>query len=140
MLVMARARLFTALLLATCGEAREHEEDLFDKVYTMHMRNPDSPLHNKGADKALICVPSTGKDCSVREAAYIKEVETYSEKMLKNATATLIKEERDAHQSGRPVRGDDEHWLFQRKNILYHLQDDLKDRKMRKWAKQHDEL
>ena len=151
------------LTLALCvlGSANPHEgENLFDKVWTQHMRDKDSPL-TRGKEH-IACVPSTGEECvsalvtnargtqserrphlpaqSEREVAYIKEVENFDHVQLKNATATLIKEERAAHQAGRKPTEAEERWMLQRKSILYHLQDDREASKTARWAKMHDEL
>ena len=88
----------------------------------------------------MCCVWSQSAD----ELAYIDEVKGYSEAQLRNASAVLLKEERKAHQSGKPPKKHAEEWIFRRKNILYHLLDDRKESARqaayRKWAKGHDEL
>ena len=119
------------------------EEDLFDKVYTMHMR--DSAWN--GEHGPIECEPRTGEKCSEREKKYTKEVIGLNLKQLKNQTAVLRKFERDAAQKGKMLKGDDDKWLMQRKSILYHLIDDAERKATEKkraanarWAKGHDEL
>ena len=119
------------------------EEDLFDKVYTMHMR--DSTWN--GPHGPIECEPRTGEKCSEREKKYTKEVIGLNLNQLKNHTAVLRKFEREAAQKGKMLEGEDDKWLMQRKSILYHLIDDAEKKATQqkraanaRWAKGHDEL
>ena len=133
------------LLLAAATQAEDdfhHDEtNLFDKVYTMHMRDG----HLIGRDKGIPCDPFTLEECDEKERRFIDHVkDMQNSEALKKETAKLVKEEREAFSKGKPYEGEDEHWLFQRKSILYHFRDDLEAKEKaemrRRWAESHDDL
>lgn len=130
-----------AFLLATSGWASNPDTNLFDKVYTMHMRDKNSKLHD---GPPIECVPATLEGCNEREADFARKVRSFNATVLKKMSNTIVEEERAAFQKGRPLSGDAERWMFERKSILYHLQDDLKAAEhaaaRKAWESRHDEL
>ena len=96
---------------------------------------------------ALECEPRTLEKCEERERKYVAEVKGLNLKQLKNQTAVLRNMERKAAQKEKPLKGDDDKWLMQRKSILYHLIDDAEKKHVEqkrqanaRWARGHDEL
>ena len=100
-----------------------------------------------GPDKTLACIPATLENCKERETVYTAEVKGMTLAQLKNETKYLIKHEREMARKGKPLEGDADRWLMERKNALYHLIDDaervVQKQKLaanKKWARGHDEL
>mmetsp|Transcript_4175 Transcript_4175/g.9114 ORF Transcript_4175/g.9114 Transcript_4175/m.9114 type:complete len:132 (-) Transcript_4175:238-633(-) len=129
-------RLLVALLFAYSTGSMA-AENLFDKVYTMHVR--DGTLLGGGRPK-IECLPATLNGCNEQEVAYVKKIKQevgITEAELKKESERLMQEER----TKLPTQGsDDEYWLFQRKSIVYHLIDDAHKEANRNWARRHDEL
>ena len=141
---MASTRLcaIIGLLAQVRASNKEEHRDLFDEVYTRHVRDATFSAHD-----AIRCIPRTLHGCSAEERAYIKEVKTLSLKELQNETAFLRSIEREAAQKGKPLKGAEDRRLMERKSILYHLIDDAKGKMAQhrqaanaRWAKGHDEL
>jgi len=109
-------------------------ENLFDQVYTMHVR--EGTVLGGGRPK-IECLPATMQGCSAEEVTYVNQVKSYASAQLKQEKERLIDEER----TQRPAHASDaEYWLFQRKSIVYHLLDDAKKEANKKWLRSHDEL
>lgn len=111
----------------------QYDVDLFDKAFMNAQRKYTTK-----------CDPWTLEDCSERERLFAVEHKEFTLLQIKNATESLRKHEREMAAKGKPLKGDDDQWVMERKSILIHLLEHAEDARRYnenyKWAKQHDEL